>query len=192
MKEEHLTQHPPLAHQRLIQLLNQDLACEYQAIIACIVYSEVLRRASFTAVAEELERHAADEFRHAKGLAEQVVYLGGVPCTPASAVTPAAEPRALADPESDNESASVGQVRYPINRAGVPEELDFRAALRAIIVPEHAVTAALGVEVLPIKPLPGTTASRPRAKAGRPRAAAKAMRKSRGGRPDPLKRAPNR
>jgi hypothetical protein len=35
-----------LARSQLIGLLNRDLACEYRAIIAYLVYSEVLRRAA--------------------------------------------------------------------------------------------------------------------------------------------------
>jgi len=154
MKDGNLTERPPLTLQRLIQLLNQDLACEYQAIIACIVYSEVLRRASYTTVAEELERHAADEFQHAKGLAEQIAYLGGIPCTLATAVKPTPDPLALSHPEPDNQAASVGQVRYSITRGGEPSELDFSATVRAIIVQEHehemSMAAALGMDLLPL------------------------------------------
>lgn len=80
MKDNEPTSPAPLTRQQLIRELNRDLACEYRAIVGYIVYSEVLKRASHTAVAVELERHAADEFQHAKGIARQIVRLGGTPC----------------------------------------------------------------------------------------------------------------
>jgi bacterioferritin len=43
---------------QMIQLLNEDLAREYQAIIAYTVYSQVLKGAAYTYIARELEAHA--------------------------------------------------------------------------------------------------------------------------------------
>lgn len=45
----------------LIELLNQDLSREYQAIIGYIVYSQVRRGAEFMNIAAELEKPV---FRH--------------------------------------------------------------------------------------------------------------------------------
>ena len=45
----------------LIELLNQDLSREYQAIIGYVVYSQVLKGAEFMNIAGELEKHAAQE-----------------------------------------------------------------------------------------------------------------------------------
>ena len=45
----------------MIQLLNEDLAGEYQAIIAYTVYSQVLKGAAYTDIARELETHAGEE-----------------------------------------------------------------------------------------------------------------------------------
>ena len=42
----------------MIDLLNEDLAGEYQAIIAYTVYSQVLKGAAYTDIARELEAHA--------------------------------------------------------------------------------------------------------------------------------------
>jgi bacterioferritin len=63
----------------LIELLNQDLAREYQAIIAYVVYSQVLKGAEFMNIAGELEKHAAQELNHALIVAKQIDYLGGMP-----------------------------------------------------------------------------------------------------------------
>ena len=45
----------------MIQLLNEDLAGEYQAIIAYTVYSQVPKGAPYTDIARELEAHAGEE-----------------------------------------------------------------------------------------------------------------------------------
>jgi len=54
-----------ITREQMIQLLNEDLAGEYQAIIAYTVYSQVLKDAAYTDIARELERHAAEELQHA-------------------------------------------------------------------------------------------------------------------------------
>src|SRR5437763_11606502 len=69
----------PISRGQLIQLLNEDLAREYQAIIAYTVYSQVLKGAEYMDIAEELEKHAAEELDHALKIACQIDYLGGTP-----------------------------------------------------------------------------------------------------------------
>src|SRR5262249_13872609 len=74
---------PSISRQQLIELLNEDLAREYQAIIAYTVYSQVLKGAQYMSIAGELEKHAKQELEHALIVAKQIDYLGGTP-----AVTP--------------------------------------------------------------------------------------------------------
>ena len=57
---------------KLIDLLNQDLSREYQAIIGYVVYSQVLKGAQFMNIAGELEKHAAEELRHALIISKQI------------------------------------------------------------------------------------------------------------------------
>ena len=73
----------PVDRKTLIALLNEDLAREYQAIIAYVVYSQVLKGAAYMSIAQELEVHAGEELQHALTIAKQIDYLGGTP-----AVTP--------------------------------------------------------------------------------------------------------
>src|ERR1700683_2390496 len=68
-----------ISREEMIQLLNEDLAGEYQAIIAYTVYSQVLKGAAYTDIARELETHAAEELAHAIKIAKQIDYLGGSP-----------------------------------------------------------------------------------------------------------------
>src|SRR5438105_7560066 len=70
---------PRLDRQQLINLLNEDLAREYQAIIAYVVYSQVIKGAAYMSIAGELEKHAKEELEHALIIAKQIDYLGGTP-----------------------------------------------------------------------------------------------------------------
>jgi bacterioferritin len=70
-----------VSRKELIDLLNQDLEREYQAIIAYVVYSQVLKGAQYMNIAGELEKHAHEELAHALILANQIDYLGGMPAT---------------------------------------------------------------------------------------------------------------
>jgi len=54
-----------ITRQDLIDRLNDDLRREYQAIIAYVVYSQVIKGAQYMNIAAELEKHAAEELRHA-------------------------------------------------------------------------------------------------------------------------------
>ena len=68
-----------VSRSQLIDLLNEDLAREYQAIIAYVVYSQVIKGAAYMNIAAELAVHATEELSHALILANQIDYLGGMP-----------------------------------------------------------------------------------------------------------------
>src|SRR4030081_3027006 len=68
-----------ITRKTLIALLNEDLAREFQAVIAYVVYSQVLKGAQYMSIAKELEGHAKQELQHAITVSRHVDYLGGVP-----------------------------------------------------------------------------------------------------------------
>jgi bacterioferritin len=63
---------------QLIDLLNEDLSREYQAIIAYVVYSQALKGAEYMTIAKELEAHASEELQHALRISKHIDYLGGM------------------------------------------------------------------------------------------------------------------
>ena len=79
MADEKSQKQGQVTRKRLIELLNEDLAREYQAIIAYVVYSQVLKGAAYMAIAKELEKHAGEELEHALIVAKLIDYLGGKP-----------------------------------------------------------------------------------------------------------------
>ena len=53
-----------ISRDRLAELLNEDLAREYQAIIAYVVYSQVRKGAQYMSIADQLQLHTAQELQH--------------------------------------------------------------------------------------------------------------------------------
>jgi len=68
-----------ITRERLAELLNEDLSREYQAIIAYVVYSQVLKGAEYMNIADQPEAHAHDELKHALIISRQIDYLGKMP-----------------------------------------------------------------------------------------------------------------
>jgi bacterioferritin len=145
---------PIMTRERLIELLNEDLAGEYQAIIAYTVYSQVLKGAAYTDIARELEAHAGEELGHAIKIAKQVDYLGGMPCVLAKPVKTSNDPIEMLRADLENEHTTVERYRARIRQAEAMGEFALSEVLRGIIVQEqdHEIdlSAALGINVPPI------------------------------------------
>lgn len=140
-----------ITRKEMIQLLNEDLAGEYQAIIAYTVYSQVLKGAAYTDIARELELHAGEELQHAIKISKQIDYLGGLPCTIPKAVKTSSDPVEMLRADLENERVTVGRYRERIRQAEAMGEFALSEILRGIIVQEQEheidLSAALGIDV---------------------------------------------
>ncbi len=136
---------------QLIAALNEDLAREYQAIIAYVVYSQVLKGAAYMNIAAELEVHAGEELQHALILAKQIDYLGGSPDVKPKPVKTSDDARAMLQFDLDNETETIHNYRIRVRQCDELEEYALAAQLRAILVQEqdHQIdlATALGIEV---------------------------------------------
>src|SRR4029079_16042481 len=92
-----------ITRDRLTALLNEDLAREYQAIIAYVIYSQVLKGAEYMTIAKELEKHAGEELQHAITIAKHIDYLGGMPTNTPLPVVQAGKATAMLRADLDNE-----------------------------------------------------------------------------------------
>ena len=137
--------------QQLIDALNEDLAREYQAIIAYVTYSQVIRGAEFMAIARELEVHAAEELAHALTNAKQIDYLGGEPTVKALPVKTSDDPRTMLRADLDNEVATIRGYRERITQCEALKEFAVAEEIREILrqEQEHAIdlATALGEDV---------------------------------------------
>ena len=144
-----------ITREQMIQLLNEDLAGEYQAIIAYTVYSQVLKGAAYTDVARELELHAAEELQHAIKIAKQIDYLGGMPGVTPKPVKTSSDPVTMLRADLENERTTVGRYRERIRQAEAMGEFALSEILRGIIVQEQEheidLAAALDINVPPAK-----------------------------------------
>src|SRR5688572_5026717 len=105
------TETTKISRQELIDKLNEDLAREYQAIIAYVVYSQVLKGAEYMAIADELQRHAGEELQHAITIAKQIDYLGGMPTVTPLPVKQSEDAREMLRADLDNENDTVRAYR---------------------------------------------------------------------------------
>jgi bacterioferritin len=140
--------------EELIAALNGDLAREYQAIIAYVNYSQVLKGAEFMNIARELETHATEELAHALKVSKQIDYLGGMPTVVAQPVKTSKKPREMLQFDLDNELQTIAHYRNRIRQAESLGEFAMCEILREISIQEqeHAIdlATALGIEVPPI------------------------------------------
>jgi bacterioferritin len=155
MTKENTATELKITRQQMIQLLNEDLAGEYQAIIAYTVYSQVLKGAAYTDIARELEVHAGEELEHAIKIAKQIDYLGGMPCVTPKPVKTSDDPVVMLRADLENERQTVGRYRQRIRQAEAMGEYALSETLRTIIVQEqdHEIdlSAALNIEVPPAR-----------------------------------------
>jgi bacterioferritin len=151
MTKENITTGLNISRERMIQLLNEDLAGEYQAIIAYTVYSQVLKGAAYTDIARELEAHAGEELAHAIKIAKQIDYLGGMPSVTPKPVKTSSDPITMLRADLENERETVGRYRERIRQAEAMGEFALSETLRAIIVQEQEheidLSAALDISV---------------------------------------------
>lgn len=140
--------------QHLIAALNGDLAREYQAIIAYITYSQVIKGAEYMNIARELQKHAGEELAHALLIAKQIDYLGGAPTVKPEAVKSSSDSKVMLQADLNNELLTIANYRSRIKQADSLGEFALSEILRRIVAEEqdHAIdlATALGIEVPPI------------------------------------------
>jgi bacterioferritin len=140
-----------ISRDQLIELLNEDLAREYQAIIAYVVYSRVLKGAQYMSIAGELEKHAKQELEHALLIAKQIDYLGGMPAVTPKPVQTSEEAEEMLQFDLDNENETVRNYRERVRQAEALGEYALAEHIREILVQEQEhqidLATALGKEV---------------------------------------------
>lgn len=140
----------------LIDALNEDLAREYQAIIAYTVYSNVLRGAQWMNIAAELKLHAAEELQHALIIADQIDYLGGMPTTEPKPVRVSDKAEDMLRFDLDNETETIRNYRLRVQQAESLGHYALAEKLRTIISQEqehqHDLATALGIDVPNVLP----------------------------------------
>ena len=146
---------------KLIELLNGDLAREYQAIIAYVTYSQVLRGAAYMSIAQELTKHASEELAHALTIAKQIDYLGGTPTVKAEPVKTSEDAEQMLRFDLENENATVRNYRERVKQCEALGEYALAEEIREILrqEQEHQIdlATALGEDVPDVSKPSGTS-----------------------------------
>jgi len=140
-----------ITREQLAQLLNDDLSREYQAIIAYVVYSQVLKGAEYMNIAAQLEQHAHQELEHALIISRQIDYLGAMPSVTPKPVKTSDKARDMLKFDLDNENVTILNYQERIRQCEALGEFALAEQIREILVQEqdHQIdlATALGEEV---------------------------------------------
>jgi bacterioferritin len=138
-----------ITREQLVALLNEDLAREYQAIIAYVVYSQVLKGAAYMNIAAELAVHATEELQHAIILSNQIDYMGGMPVVVPKPVKTSEKAEEMLRFDLENET--IRNYRQRIRQCDQLGEYATAEHLREILMQEQdhqiALATALGIDV---------------------------------------------
>jgi len=141
----------PLTREELVRLLNEDLAREYQAIIAYVIYSQVLKGAQYMNIAAELKTHAQEELQHALIISKQIDYLGGMPTATPLPVRTSEVAEEMLRFDLDNENETVRNYRQRVRQCEALGEFAMAEQIREILVQEQEhqidLATALGIDV---------------------------------------------
>jgi bacterioferritin len=121
----------------LIDRLNEDLAREYQAIIAYVIYSQVLKGAQYMNIAKELEKHAGEELAHALTVSKHIDYLGGMPTASPKPVKQSEKPEEMLRADLKNESDTIRAYRERIGQCESLGEYAIAEDIREILRQEQ-------------------------------------------------------
>ncbi len=140
-----------ITRQQLIDRLNEDLSREYQAIIAYVVYSQVLKGAQYMNIAGELEKHAREELAHALTISKHIDYLGGMPAVTALPVKQSEKAEEMLRADLRNENDTVRAYRERVRQCEALGEYGIAEDIREILRQEQEhqmdLATALGEDV---------------------------------------------
>ncbi len=144
------TAEPEITREKLIDALNEDLSREYQAIIAYVNYSQVLKGAAYMNIADELAVHAKEELDHALKVANHIDYLGGMPSVIPKQVKTSEKAEDMLRFDLDNEKETIRNYRRRVKQADALNEFAIAESLRGILLDEQdhliALATALGID----------------------------------------------
>ena len=140
-----------VSREHLAELLNEDLAREYQAIIGYVVYSQVLSGAQYMDIAAQLEIHAKQELDHALIISRQIDYLGKMPAVTPKPVRTSKDAKEMLRFDLENENDTIRNYRDRVRQCEALGEFAMAEQIRQILVQEqdHQIdlATALGEEV---------------------------------------------
>jgi len=143
-----------ITRKKLIDLLNEDLEREYQAVIAYVNYSAVLKGAQYMNIAAELAVHATEELAHAIAIANHIDYLGGMPSVKPKPVKTSEKAEDMLRFDLENEKETIKNYRRRVKQCDELNEFALSESIREILIQEqdHLVSLATALGIDPPNP----------------------------------------
>jgi bacterioferritin len=126
-----------VTREKLAELLNEDLSREYQAIIAYVVYSQVLKGAEYMSIADQLQKHAAEELKHALTISRQIDYLGAMPTVTPKPVKVSDKAEVMLRADLQNEVDTIKNYRERVRQCEALGEFALAEHIREILLDEQ-------------------------------------------------------
>lgn len=118
---------------KFVDLLNEDLTSEYQSIVQYNLHISTVTGPEFVSTVDELTKHLSQELEHARVLAAQVSFLGGVPTTTVGEVAQPGGSRAALEADLDLETSQLARYRERFAQANELGLADVAEALRPVL-----------------------------------------------------------
>lgn len=130
-----------ISKEQLLELLNRDLALEYQACVQYTQHQGVLKGAMYQNIQKELIVHAQEELAHATILAAQIDYLGGFPTVDMPAPKTSRGSEEMLQQDLDGENDAIARYIVRIRQAEELNLYHLAQQLRNILAveQEHAM-----------------------------------------------------
>ncbi len=130
-----------MTREKLIELLNNDLALEYSAAIQYIQHAAVMTGAQYGDIIKELKVHANEEIGHAIVLADQIDFFGGVPTVDVGEIKTSSDNVEMLKQDLEGENGAIARYKSRIDQAEALKELALSQQLRNILAveQEHAM-----------------------------------------------------
>jgi len=127
----------PISREKLAALLNEDLSREYQAIVAYVVYSQVLKGAQYMNIADQLATHAQQELEHALIISRQIDYLGKMPTVTPKPVRTSEDAKKMLRFDLENENETIRNYRERVRQCEALGEFAMAEQIRQILIQEQ-------------------------------------------------------
>jgi len=118
---------------KFVAALNEDLQSEYRSIVQYVQHVAVIKGAEYLSTINELNRHLGQELTHARTLAEQVDFLGGVPSTVVPTVPSTTDAREALEMDLQLEKEQLDRYRQRFSEAEELGLADVAGAIRPLL-----------------------------------------------------------
>jgi bacterioferritin len=126
-----------VTREELIDLLNDDLAKEFQALVQYVQHAAAMTGPQYDAIKAELIVHSNEEHAHAISLADQIDFMGGVPGVDVAEAHISPESKVMLEQDLEGELDAIFRYRERIAQAETLQEYGLRRALEDILITEE-------------------------------------------------------